>query len=167
MGLPRRTVELGVVGVDSGMVLVMDPVYVPLWKPSDDSAPRPAIKWRRGDTNEITEDEVVFLRWLEEGTDRAEIEEIREAGFAGGGHYEKCVSLTSWPSISGQLHFSEDTPSPGLGVVTETGVGDGTFPAYLTYVDLPDGRKILESLTVRFTSAEELLEIMTASGPGG
>jgi len=167
MDLPRRTVELGVVGVDSGMVLVMDPVHVSLWKPSDDSAPRPAIKWRRGDTNEITVDEGVFLRWLEEGMDRAEIEELREAGFAGGGHYEKCVRLTSWPSMGGQLHFSEDTPSPGLGVVTETGAGDGTFPAYLTYVDLPDGRKILESLTVRFTSPEELLEIMTASGPGG
>jgi hypothetical protein len=122
-------VEIGMVGVDSGQILVCDPCYIDSQWKKEDLVQKPAVLLFPNGTIE----KVVCLskRWFEvvERINKGEIKVLEDNGF------EKAKSNFSYPACGektlgekgyGQLNF--EMGHPGVGVVTSSGYGDGLYP---------------------------------------
>ena len=129
---------LGVVGVDSGQLVIMDPCYIDneLLQPGNEFSVQ---FWGQGE--EDIQENLGFVSPLK-CKDKNEAEEIayqieEEAKRIGktvltnirdGSFYDKCCEKTLREEQGGQLYY--EMGHPGLGIVSSSGWGDGAYEVY-------------------------------------
>lgn len=123
-------VEIGIVGVDSGQVMICDPCYVDSEWENEDLTPTPSIiEFPDGTKEEV---EHISKRWFElvDRINTGELKIIQETGFAkskGNFSYPACAERTLGVGY-GQLNYKMG--HAGVGVVSSSGYGDGCYPVY-------------------------------------
>ena len=138
--------EIGVVGVDSGQILICDPCYIDSqWKEEEYDFP---IK-----INVETGEEIKgFINWEDEFKKGMTYNQAREKGLIkeetpkpkNNFSYNACCQKTA-KELGGQLNY--ELGHAGVGVVTSSGYGDGCYPVIAT-IDKSTGR--VKSIRVEF-----------------
>jgi hypothetical protein len=171
---PEGWDRIGVVGVDSGQLLICDPCYIDSeWKDEDDQTDTKAPGYRHTDGTVLycglhgiapTFDAIRFGQFddvipkygrsandLREAGDIVEMDPIREA--KGEFSYSGCCDATLSEAHLGQLNFK--IGHEGAGVVVSSGFGDGVYPVYARQREIhPWGRRITEMKVVMIDDAE-------------
>jgi hypothetical protein len=139
--------QIGVVGVDSGQVVICDPCYIDSEWVNEELVPTPAII----EFPDGTKEEVICLskRWFElvDRVNSGELKITQENGFANAKNnfsYPACAEHTLHIGY-GQLNYKMG--HAGIGVVASSGYGDGCYPCYATIVK-KTGR--VKELRIRF-----------------
>lgn len=145
-----KRVKVGVVGVDSGQVIICDPCYIDSqWDKADDFKDTRRYKDKKGKVYEYGKDfkhfEVVLfndktVNELVESKELIEIPNEVSHKFSYGG----ACSQTLGKNGFGQLNY--ELGHAGAGVVSRTAFGDGTYPVYAEVEK--DGT--VNSLTIEF-----------------
>lgn len=132
-------VQVGVVGVDSGQLAILDPTYIDSeWVRDGDGADWQVQYWGRDEAKlkpefgpspikcknadeakkldarikqHAKDNNITAVTWLQSGST-----------------YDKCAALTMTDKGHGQLNYRAG--HKGLGVVASSGYGDGTYPVY-------------------------------------
>ena len=134
-----KEIEIGVVGVDSGQIVVCDPAYIDSEWVNEDLSPTPSIiQFPDGKTEKVIS---CSPRWFEliDRINNNELKVIKDMGF------EKAKSNFSYPACVeqtlkkdyGQLNFKHG--HAGVGVVTSSGFGDGCYPV-IAKIDIKENR---------------------------
>jgi len=153
--------EIGVVGVDSGQILVCDPCYIDSeWKEENFNILR---RYRHIDGT-ILQYRVDFenyestipkyektMNQINADNEAVEIPDNTppENEFS----YNACCKKTLNKSGNGQLNY--ELGHAGVGVVTSSGFGDGTYPVY---ADISDKTGRVKSITIVFIEDDEDVE---------
>lgn len=155
-------VRIGVVGVDSGQLLLTDPCYIGSQWADDDAAPRLASMYQHEDGTTLfcslhgvcdVEDAIPFRTYEEEIpkygktanqlNEEGKLSPIQPPEPTGEFSYNGCCDMTLSEQQAGQLNF--ELGHAGAGVVVSTGFGDGLYDVFARYRDIPDwGRRITE-----------------------
>lgn len=147
LGGEEYVVEIGVVGVDSGQVLICDPCYIDSQWKHEDLVPSPAtIQFPDGKTEEVM---CLSKRWFEliDRVNKGELKMVKDHGFAkskSNFSYPACAEKTSELGY-GQLNY--ELGHSGVGVVSTSGYGDGCYPVYAT-IEKETGR--VKELRIQF-----------------
>ena len=166
--------EVGVVGVDSGQLMLCDPCYIENeWKKADAETRKVAPAYRHKDGTVLyctlhgtapEKDAIGFDSYSavvekygktmnQMGGERVvyAIPAIRKN--PGEFSYSGCCTATEDRKLKGgQLHYTKG--HAGAGVVTRTGFGDGVYPVLARYEDGDWGRRVAE-LRVVFIGDED------------
>lgn len=148
--------EIGVVGVDSGQILVCDPCYIDSeWKHEEFEDIR---KYKHNDGT-ILQFRVDFERFdyiipkygksMNDIIAAGEAVDLPSTESRHPFSYNACCKKTCGDSETGQLNF--EMGHAGVGVVTSSGYGDGLYPVIADYTK--DGR--VKSITVVFIDDDE------------
>jgi hypothetical protein len=126
--------EIGVVGVDSGQIVICDPCYIDSeWK-NEDLVPTPAtITFPDGTSEQVLS---CSKRWFElvDRVNTGELKITQDNGFANAKNnfsYPACAEKTLNEGY-GQLNY--ELGHAGVGVTASSGYGDGCYPVYATIV---------------------------------
>lgn len=126
--------EIGVVGVDSGQVIICDPCYIDSHWKNEELEPSPAIiEFPDGHTEEVI---CLSKRWFElvDRVNTGELKMIQENGFANAKNnfsYPACAEKTLNEGY-GQLNY--ELGHAGIGVAATSGYGDGCYSVYAKIV---------------------------------
>jgi hypothetical protein len=190
--MKRWKKKLGVVGVDSASLIVMDPSYIEsAWKPSDNAEPVGVRLWGADYEKACTilrerhrslhveqcdhgsgvipvagqEDADVVLGIVRQVARMEGLQYLMSAIETDSSQHE-CFRTRTNDDHGGQLHFA-DGGAPGLGVVFQSGFGDGVYEVIAHYVSYPKwGPRIERVEIVLIDAARE--EVMTQLvGPSG
>lgn len=150
---------IGEVGVDSGQILVCDPCYIDSeWKREDFSFDRKhkhidgTILQYRVDFERFDEIIPKYGKSMNQIIEDGEATEMPESSSRYPFSYNACCKATCRDNENendGQLYY--EIGHPGVGVVTSSGYGDGTYPVIADYTK--DGR--VKSITVVFIDDDE------------
>jgi hypothetical protein len=132
-------VEIGVVGVDSGSIVITDPCYIDSEWEKEELVQKPAIiLFPNGATEQVIS---CSKRWFElvERINDGELKIIEDNGF------DKAKNNFSYPACAnqtldkgyGQLNYKMG--HAGVGVVTSSGYGDGCYPV-IAKIEKESGR---------------------------
>ena len=150
--------EIGIVGVDSGQILICDPCYIDSeWKKEEFNIRR---RHKHIDGT-VLEYRVNFEKYdtiiPKYGKSMNDIIGAKEAvempddePAANPFSYNACCKATCGKEGTGQLDYAMG--HPGVGVVTSSGWGDGNYPV-IADIDDRDGR--VKSITVVFIDEED------------
>lgn len=125
--------EIGVVGVDSGQVIICDPCYLDEWV-KEDLVPTPAtITFPDGTSEQVMS---CSKRWFElvDRVNTGELKITQDNGFANAKNnfsYPACAEKTLNEGY-GQLNY--ELGHAGIGVVATSGYGDGCYSVSATIV---------------------------------
>lgn len=152
--------KAGVVGVDSGQLLMIDPCYLEQeWVREGGGKDWKVSFWGR-DEDKITK---VFGASPLKRKDQAECEALRKriaqhcskerllvlTSTESGSSYDKCGELTMSALGYGQLKYRAG--HAGLGVAASTGQGDGVYPVYVRKND----KGVIVEMRVLFAEGDE------------
>jgi Protein of unknown function (DUF4241) len=145
-----KTVQIGVVGVDSGQLLVCDPCYLGSEWQAEKPGTRLNIgkvyqdikgrKWacamHRDDVENLFGSYEEKLKQFKGQTPNALIEngqwkELPDTNVTGEFSYRGCCQATCSEASAGQLKYK--LGHAGAGVAFSSGYGDGVYPVYATY----------------------------------
>jgi hypothetical protein len=148
-----KTVQIGVVGVDSGQLVICDPCYIDSeWEKEDFEDIR---KYRHKTTGDILEYRVDFDNYespiekydgqtMNQLSKTGEWQSIDDVPAENEFCYNACCKATLSKRGHGQLYYKAG--HEGVGVVFSTAFGDGVFPVYAHYNNAGD----LTHVSVRF-----------------
>lgn len=161
--------EIGVVGVDSGQIVICDPCYIDSqWKHEEFDSRR---KYRHTDGTVITHTfdndlidanpDLFFCNFdaiipkygkcmndMRDDKDCVELPDVEPAEHPFS--YNACCKKTMSDDEDGQLNYEKG--HPGVGVVSSTGWGDGLYPVV---ADIDDRTGRVKSITVVFIDDNE------------
>ena len=120
-----RVVQIGEVGIDSGQLMLCDPSSI-------------GSQWSERDWDEID----VSLN-----------EPSKESKFDGEFSYMGCCVSRQVEGLAGQLNYQKG--HAGVGVVTNTGLGDGRYPVYAEISDRHGWGDRVVKIWVDFLGEEE------------
>ena len=131
--------QIGVVGVDSGQIVICDPCYIDSeWKKEEFTNIR---KYRHRVTREVLQYRVDFknyeqiIEYYDKNMNQMirdeDVEELPAIPAVEKFSYNACCKLTTGKNHSGQLHYC--VGHAGVAVVASSGYGDGTYPVFATY----------------------------------
>ena len=132
----NKAIQIGVVGVDSGKIVITDPTYIDTeWKNEELEQTPAIIKFPNGKKEEVIS---CSPRWFEliERINSGELKMIENNGFAKAKHnfsYPACTNITLTEGY-GQLNYKH-----GHAVKITISWGDGCYPVYAT-IDKKTGR---------------------------
>lgn len=167
-----RRVLLGHVGVDSGQLLLLDPAYIKSQWISEDQAPAVAVRFWGPDAGAVADEARVLwpesdiqdygkhARWAyrltmnDIGTDgysliAGQLESLVKnvtVKVDRPSTYEQICQLTQGDNQGGSLPYK--TGHEGFAVAFTSGCGDGLYPVYATYEDVPGFGERITSITV-------------------
>jgi len=128
--------QIGVVGVDSGMLTVCDPCYIDSeWKKEEFKFPEEEVVFPNGKVEPIVR---CSKRWFEliEDINSDKIKLRPKGGKPKKAKYN--FSYNACAKIDGhQLNF--EVGHAGVAVVFNSGLGDGVYPVYAKRVDIGGG----------------------------
>lgn len=143
---------LGVVGVDSGQLVIIDPCYI---KDLDHVGKKEGVRFWGQDEKQVeglfrelgyTVKEVGGAYRIE-GLSIQQFENLKPKGCQvlcsewRDSFYDRVWDTTISPKQGGQLFYEKG--HAGLAVAFQSGIGDGTYKVWATYEDLPGfGRRI-------------------------
>jgi hypothetical protein len=169
--------KLGVVGVDSGQLMICDPCYInSQWRGSDAEARTysPVFKHedgrmfhcvlhgegRPGSTGFGNFEEVLqpYGETVNNLIEQGKLAKIVDGSAFGEFSYAGCCATTmNSEDQGGQLLYT--LGHEGAGVVSSSGFGDGVYPVYARYLEDPEwGRRVAELKVVMISSEEQLEE---------
>jgi len=123
--------QIGVVGVDSGQLMVCDPCYIDSqWKKEFFKIPKENVIYPDGKIEPIVR---CSKRWFEliEDINSGKLKlESKPVNAKYNFSYNACAQKTRLNN-DGQLNFSAG--HPGVGVVFSSGFGDGEYPVYAKF----------------------------------
>lgn len=121
----KKVVKIGEVGVDSGQLMLCDPCYIK-------------------------------SEWSERSFDTLDVDmndPAQKSQFDGEFSYVGCCVSRQVEGVAGQLNYRRG--HAGVGVVTNTGLGDGCYPVYAEIQDMGTwGRRVVK-IWVDFIGEEE------------
>ncbi len=135
----EKWIRLGVVGVDSGQLLVLDPAYIDSeWVPEGKGENWTLKYWGRDKAKLVAEFGASPIA-CKTAQDAAELDKRIQkhctdrdlavvTWVQSGSSYEKCSAMTAGKDGFGQLKYTSGRP--GLGVALVSGYGDGIYPVY-------------------------------------
>jgi hypothetical protein len=150
--------EIGVVGVDSGQILICDPCYIDSeWKKEEFDIKR-RHRHIDGTILEYGKDfgsyEQPILKYGKTmnqiNADNEAVDIPDDVPAENPFSYNACCKATCGKEGTGQLDYAMG--HPGVGVVTSSGWGDGNYPV-IADIDDRDGR--VKSITVVFIDEED------------
>ena len=127
-----KKIHIGEVGVDSGQILICDPCYIDSQWKNEKLVSKPVeILFPDGKTEKVIS---CSKRWFEliDKINKGELKIIGDNGFKkakSNFSYPACAELTLTKGY-GQLNY--EMGHPGVGVVSESGYGDGCYPVIAT-----------------------------------
>jgi len=154
--------EIGVVGVDSGQIVICDPCYIDSeWKKEEFNIRR-IHQHIDGTILEYQKDfphyEAVIPKYgktmnqINADSEAVELPHNEPAKHPFS--YNACCKATCGPDGVGQLNYEHG--HPGVGVVSSTGYGDGVYPVI---ADIDDRSGRIRSITIHFMEDEEDADI--------
>lgn len=163
--------QMGVVGVDSGQLMICDPCYLENeWEHSSQSSPHPGYRHTDGTrlacalhSRPSSPDDIMFDHYeqvIQQYGKTAnqmlrdnDIMEIPRPAPSGWFSYTGCCEATLGEELGGQLNYR--LGHPGAGVVAASGFGDGVYPVYVRYVDYPGGDRRIAEMKVIMLEDDE------------
>jgi len=134
----EKYVKLGVVGVDSGQLMICDPCYVDSeWAKKEvefkdqleDQVTKEVVDSPRktgGSYDDVYKDKLTWNQAIKKGILK-ELPEEETGEFS----YDGCCKATMNEDNGGQLNYK--LGHEGAGVVFSSGYGDGEYPVYVKY----------------------------------
>jgi hypothetical protein len=149
----QEWVKIGEVGVDSGQLLICDPIYIDAQWTRDD-APKfvSTLVYPNGDRKDI---KVGSPEWWNniDAINRGVIKvETRQCKPNGTFSYGACCKASDLKEKSGQLYYTKG--HEGVGVAFSSGFGDGLYNVYARFEDYGEcgGKRIAEVRIVCITN---------------
>lgn len=122
--------QIGVVGVDSGQLLVCDPCYIDgEWKDEDFEMPEEEIVYPDGKVEPIIRCSKKWFELIDRiNSGKLKLMEGKQKPAKYNFSYNACAKKTLGNDDDGQLNF--EMGHAGVGVVFRSGFGDGVYPVY-------------------------------------
>lgn len=162
-------VRLGVVGVDSGQLMVCDPCYIGSeWKGDDFKVKRQVrvkatgkiVDAPMGTDGRTWDDEFTKGLTWNQAIAKGIIEHV-ELEQTGEFSYDGCCHATI-DGYGGQLNFTMG--HAGAGVVFTSGLGDGRYEVLAKIVDLPDYGERVSEVRIKLITKKEIQVMDTLTG---
>jgi hypothetical protein len=149
--------EIGVVGVDSGQIVICDPCYIDSeWEKEDFAERRRYHHAKSKRTLEFGRDFVKYDipiipydKCMNDMLADKDVEKLPDGKPLYEFSYNACCTKTLSDEHDGQLNYRKG--HPGVGVVSNTGWGDGLYPVIADIA--PNGR--VRSITIQFMDFED------------
>jgi len=151
----QEWVKIGVVGVDSGQLLICDPVYIDAqWTRDDNPKFVSTLIYPNGTRKNI---KIGSPEWwsnidaINQGIIKVETRQCEPNGRFS---YGACCKVSSLEQMSGQLYYAKDRA--GIGVAFSSGFGDGLYNVYARFEDYGDrgGKRVAEVRIVCITNED-------------
>jgi len=122
--------QIGVVGVDSGQLMVCDPCYIDSqWESEDFEMPEEEIIYPNGKVEPIVRCSKKWFELIDDiNSGKLKLREGKPKPAKHNFSYNACAKKTLGEYSDGQLNFKMG--HAGVGVVFRSGFGDGTYPVY-------------------------------------
>ena len=149
----QEWVKIGVVGVDSGQLLICDPVYIDAqWTRDDNPKFISTLIYPNGTRKNIKMGSPEWWSNIDAINQGIIKVETRQCEPNGRFSYGACCKASSLEQMSGQLYYTKG--HEGIGVAFSSGFGDGLYNVYARFEDYGEcgGKRIAEVRIVCITN---------------